>query len=737
MTYNIILENDDLVLLSEEYPKGITDEERLQFCYSVNSKDEPIIKYLNTKTKKWNNVKAEHKPILSKYNIIPQSKENTLKGIYSLIVNALRVQSQDFTQVMNVLMAALICINDKYFKDKWLENENKENISINNLVLDLDLDLSTSEIIKIKSPKKITKSENTLKMIELIKDMATIIEMYNEDLNKSGIMSQLSKLTALTNLANPCDCINIIKQIYNYIKNELSNNFILTDLFDLIKNMNSKDLKNNANSNLEWTPLKISEFMALQFKDYIIDNDDKDEKDKDKKNKNKTKKDKDDKKQIEYSIIDPCCGSANLITAVLKLYRDKIGDIYEFDNMPELIPLMKTNAILSGRDENIHIKYGDFMKFYKSDEQIEILGELENVYKIKVAEGDDEEDNTVGEYENVDFQPCHFGIINPPYQPGQNGNEYEDINFVSHMMDFCDIGVAIFTTQHFGNMSKINKFKKDLFNKCIIRKVYNCGKIAFSSANVDVIIVVLERKEKFYPNDYNLKNDNITSIYQTEFKKLKNKKNVETKYEKKEDILIQERELLNENEDWTKSNAEEIFNINEAKIELIKAIHKDMMNEYKNNYNGRFDDSLRTRYLNNIDIIKNLDEKRFKQVNFNDMFEIPDKQKSHYTNESINKGYPLIGAAKNNNGVVGYLNNWDYENCFTIVKDGDGACGYVFYHNYKFSKVPTVYIMNLKQKLENIDINCKLISYQLHPLFNHSFKLTKDIFDNLKIWLYI
>ena len=724
MTYNIILENDDLVLLSEEYPKGITDEERLQFCYSVNSKDEPIIKYLNTKTKKWNNVKAEHKPILSKYNIIPQSKENTLKGIYSLIVNALRIQSQDFTQVMNVLMAALICINDKYFKDKWLENENKENININNLVLDLDLDLSTSEIIKIKSPKKITKSENTLKMIELIKDMATIIEMYNEDLNKSGIMSQLSKLTALTNLANPCDCINIIKQIYNYIKNELSNSFILTDLFDLIKNMNSKDLKNNANSNLEWTPLKISEFMALQFKDYIIDNDDKDKKD-------KTKK---DKKQIEYSIIDPCCGSANLITAVLKLYQDKIGDIYEFDNMPELIPLMKTNAILSGHNENIHIKCGDFMKFYKSDEQIEVLGELENVYKIKVAEGDEEEDNTVGEYENVDFQPCHFGIINPPYQPGQNGNEYEDINFVSHMMDFCDISVAIFSTQHFGNMSKINKFKKDLFNKCIIRKVYNCGKVAFSSANVDVIIVVLERKEKFYPNDYNLKNDNITSIYQTEFKKLKNKKNVETKYEKKEDMLIQERELLNENEDWTKSNAEEVFNINEAKIELIKAIHKDMMNEYRNNYNGRFDDSLRTRYLNNIDIIKNLDEKRFKQVNFNDMFEIV-AGPSHRSDEGSDKGkYPLIGAS-NNIIKIKYLNTYDFnENLYTLTKNG--SVGYLFKQTKKFSKTSDVYVLNRKNNFDD-NINLPLISNQLSNKFNWSNKINKDVFNDIKIWMYI
>ena len=125
-------------------------------------------------------------------------------------------------------------------------------------------------------------------------------------------------------------------------------------------------------------------------------------------------------------------------------------------------------------------------------------------------------------------------------------------------------------------------------------------------------------------------------------------------------------------------------------------------------------------------------------IHLSEYFEIVDKQKSHYTNESIQGGnYSLIGAAKTNNGIVGYLNTYDYENCFTIVKDGDGAYGIIFYHPYKFSKVPTVYVINLKQEIKNIDLNCKLISLQLHTIFDHENKINKEIFDKLNVYIHI
>ena len=725
----IIFQNEELILLSA--PQAIPNTALPQYAYSTNTKNEPVIKVLNPKTGKWIMAnKSPYKELLKKYNITASGtdKSNTLKDIYSAIVQNLKCESKDFAQVMNILMSVIICIKDDSFRQKWLESNKINSMVITDITdldlgLDLGLDLSFNQNQQMN--QNISLSPNKQIMKEIINDIVYILEGYNEKITNDGVMCQFSKLIALRNLRNPADCVKLIKQIYVSVKSDLNNPFILSDLFDLIKNMNSRDLKNNNNSNLEWTPIQICNYMAEQFKPYIIPN-----------------------STNKYLLLDPCCGSANLITAMYKEYLDKIGEIYEFEILPELIPLMKTNAIVAGYNDKTVIKMCDFMKIFKSDERKEMLpGMFEDVYKVQRLNGD---------VDILRFKPCHFGIINPPYQIGQNGNQYEAIQFINKMMDFCDVGVAIFPVQQFGNSTKWNTYKQELLNKCIIRKVINLGKVSFSSATVDVIISVVERREKYYPNDYyfnfnlNLNqnvnqppllnviqdinqniNQNICQIYKTEFKKERGK----TTYKKTSDTLIQEREINNVNEDWAKSNIAEVFDINSTKIKLMKMKHDELMK----NELALFNNTLINNYQQEMKNIQDLDVGRFGIYKFGDVFDIIDKQKSHYTNEKSNGEYPLIGASKANNGIVGYLSNWDYENTFTIVKDGDGASGYVFYHPYKFSKVPTVYIMNLNKSINNfnIDINTKLLSIQLHPLFNHSNKLTKDKLNNLKIYLYI
>ena len=151
----------------------------------------------------------------------------------------------------------------------------------------------------------------------------------------------------------------------------------------------------------------------------------------------------------------------------------------------------------------------------------------------------------------------------------------------------------------------------------------------------------------------------------------------------------------------------------------------------------KFDLAFKYDYKNEYSLLKSKNLQLCK-YRFGDVFEIPDKQKSHCTNESIQgANYPLIGAAKTNNGIVGYLNTYDYENCFTLAKNGNGACGYIFYHNHKFNRTTDVYIMNLKQKISDININCKLISLQLHTIFNHQNKINKEIIKDSEIYLYV
>ena len=126
-------------------------------------------------------------------------------------------------------------------------------------------------------------------------------------------------------------------------------------------------------------------------------------------------------------------------------------------------------------------------------------------------------------------------------------------------------------------------------------------------------------------------------------------------------------------------------------------------------------------------------------IHLKDYFEIV-SCKGHLTNEAkpkdeINK-YPLIGASKTNNGIINYISTFDCNPGFTLAKTGDGAAGYMFYHNYNFSidKTHVFYLQN-RQEIKNIDLNCKLISLQLHMVYNHSNAMTKDNFND--IWVYI
>ena len=57
--------------------------------------------------------------------------------------------------------------------------------------------------------------------------------------------------------------------------------------------------------------------------------------------------------------------------------------------------------------------------------------------------------------------------------------------------------------------------------------------------------------------------------------------------------------------------------------------------------------------------------------------------------------YPQISASEFNNGQAGKSNEWKFENCFTIAKDGKP--GIMFWHNYKFDV--NCHILVLKPKL--------------------------------------
>ena len=130
-----------------------------------------------------------------------------------------------------------------------------------------------------------------------------------------------------------------------------------------------------------------------------------------------------------------------------------------------------------------------------------------------------------------------------------------------------------------------------------------------------------------------------------------------------------------------------------------------------------------------------LDNNRFKYVNFLNLFDVVSGP-SHYTNEGKSTGdYPLVCASKYNNGIKVYLDTYDYEAGFyTLAKDGDSQ-GFIFKQNEPFSKVPTVWVLNNKSNID--DLNLLLVSIQLNSMFNWSNKLSIERIKNLKIWVYV
>jgi len=148
-----------------------------------------------------------------------------------------------------------------------------------------------------------------------------------------------------------------------------------------------------------------------------------------------------------------------------------------------------------------------------------------------------------------------------------------------------------------------------------------------------------------------------------------------------------------------------------------------------------------TRYLNNIDIIKNLDEKRFKQVNFNDMFEIVKPRKVFDINNSENGDIPLYDLGNKLN-ITKYINDYSYDNEnieILLLITFDGNCYEVKHKKFAIMGHGMTKLIKLKSnKNIDIEINTKLITLQLNKLYTWSNPLRTDLqFNNLNLYLYI
>jgi len=145
----------------------------------------------------------------------------------------------------------------------------------------------------------------------------------------------------------------------------------------------------------------------------------------------------------------------------------------------------------------------------------------------------------------------------------------------------------------------------------------------------------------------------------------------------------------------------EIQNQIVEKIKLTEEL-KIKIKEYKN-------------YIKNINIeIEN--DFNYKEVKINDIFIIK-KGLSKYTNKHIqenNGEYPLYSSATINDGIIGYINSYDYDlNCITWTTDGIHA-GTVFLRDNKFSMTTHCGALILNDDKDNL-----LLKYIMFYLKNN------------------
>jgi len=94
--------------------------------------------------------------------------------------------------------------------------------------------------------------------------------------------------------------------------------------------------------------------------------------------------------------------------------------------------------------------------------------------------------------------------------------------------------------------------------------------------------------------------------------------------------------------------------------------------------------------------------------------------KGEYTEEYIEKRnglYPVISGQTVENGVIGYIDKYDYDinECLTYTKDGEKS-GTIFLRSGKFNLTSHVNALIIKEKYKN-KIILEWFKYKYEPLF--------------------
>ena len=107
----------------------------------------------------------------------------------------------------------------------------------------------------------------------------------------------------------------------------------------------------------------------------------------------------------------------------------------------------------------------------------------------------------------------------------------------------------------------------------------------------------------------------------------------------------------------------------------------------------------------------------------------------------IEKGNIPLYDLGNKLNITKYINDWSYENKNNetlILITFDGNCYQPQHLKFAIMGHGMTTLLKLKNNLNNIDLNCKLITLQLNNIYSWSNPLrTIEQFKNIKLYLYL
>lgn len=332
---------------------------------------------------------------------------------------------------------------------------------------------------------------------------------------------------------------------------------------------------------------------------------------------------------------------------------------------------------------------------------------------------------------NLDIAPIDVIFMNPPY--GMKGKEFSEMNFVLYNIEhhLKDNGMifAVIPTSCVSENKANTENKQKLIDLCQIEEVIKLrDDLFYPQASKSACILVArklsnhERSESIllnYSNDggYKKRGSNgilfDMKIFNDTLDKINNY-----------DDSICYSELLTPNSDWNYKESIS-FSFDKRAYYLRKADERCANEKSK---------LMKTVFEN--------EPINLKEVKISDIFCLEEKSINYKfkseENELDSGIYPLISARKINNGIMRYVDNYEYDGDYiTVASQGDGGAGYCFVQHDKFACGACIHVLKCinAEFIDRLDELAFIMTTTFSNEYSHAKSLSKTRLMNETLFI--